>query len=372
MIFNKRKCFFVNLFLIFAISGTFAMPCFESFIPDSSGEYVYYEDYTFNRKSYVGILYYDNSFLQARYYAPADSENRLPAKNIELLVSVEPYSEHLEMTGEKFLSTILPEAEDTEIVNYLHEILYEFTERRSKAVMISPTAAGYVSDESLSQNGIFINQDFELFGGKVDIQFDALVPLFNIKNIFAADGSKLMECVTFGQLASAEDKSFSEFSGFSDDESVAPKNNKKRGKTQKVQFENQSITLYDDWSAQMENFWSYGNDAIITLSSIPSASDEKFYNENFILRKLLLSSTLSYVNFAKTEIFYKKNQIKIVCPNWQSDSEKSIMNTKILTAPKKATEESPAFYCLILSVYTNAYAENRSYYDKILKSYQVK
>ena len=69
----KKIFLFCSIF--FVTNFVFAVPGVESFIPDSSGEYVYYRDYSFERESYVGVLYYDDSSYQIRYYAPANKEN---------------------------------------------------------------------------------------------------------------------------------------------------------------------------------------------------------------------------------------------------------------------------------------------------------
>ena len=55
----KKIFLFCSIF--FVTNFVFAVPGVESFIPDSSGEYVYYRDYSFERESYVGVLYYDDS-----------------------------------------------------------------------------------------------------------------------------------------------------------------------------------------------------------------------------------------------------------------------------------------------------------------------
>ncbi len=167
------------------------MPCFKNYLSDVSGEYVYYKDNSFTRESYIGILYYDDSAFEIRYYAPENSSMNLPAKDIDLLVSVNPDSDYLELTGEAFLTNFIPDEENTEVVNYLHDILYEFTARRIKAGLISPDNSGYISNKNFSENGIRLSQDFMQFGGKVDLQFDASIPLYNIKNIYDLKGNKV-------------------------------------------------------------------------------------------------------------------------------------------------------------------------------------
>ena len=65
---------------IFISASLFAMPVFESYLPDTSGEYVYYQDRTFDRESYIGIIYYDDDTFGIRYYAPKSESLFLPEK----------------------------------------------------------------------------------------------------------------------------------------------------------------------------------------------------------------------------------------------------------------------------------------------------
>ena len=59
-----------SLFSFILCAGLFAMPVFSSYLPDTSGEYVYYQDKTFERESYIGIIYYDDETFGIRYYSP--------------------------------------------------------------------------------------------------------------------------------------------------------------------------------------------------------------------------------------------------------------------------------------------------------------
>src|SRR5574344_1815344 len=97
----------------------FALPGVKAYIPDSSGEYVYYRDYSFERESYAGFLYYDDGTYGARYFAPMDREKQLPDKSVEILFSIDPKADSVKMTGERILSTLTPD--DDDIVNYLHD-----------------------------------------------------------------------------------------------------------------------------------------------------------------------------------------------------------------------------------------------------------
>ncbi len=118
-----------SFFIFILCAGLFSMPVFESYIPDTSGEFVYYQDKSFERISYVGILYYDDETFQVRYYAPKDEAKFLPEKEINLLISVNPEADHWDMTGERILTSISPDpaSDDAQIVNYLHDLFYEFS-----------------------------------------------------------------------------------------------------------------------------------------------------------------------------------------------------------------------------------------------------
>ena len=165
---------------IIITTAAFALPGFTSFIPDTAGEYVYYRDTSFTRESYIGILGYDDSTIQIRYFAPQDDTAMLPAKEIAILVTVDPKADFWNMTGEKIISTILPDTDDTDIVNYLHDLLYEFSARR-------------ISQVAVESGKEIVDQDYAQFGGKVALTFDARIPLFNIRTITDEKGNKILD-----------------------------------------------------------------------------------------------------------------------------------------------------------------------------------
>ena len=102
-----KKLFLSIVISIILTAAVVALPGVTSYIPDSAGEYVYYRDTSFTRESYVGILMYDEATYQIRYFAPQDDQAKLPAKEIAILLTVDPKADVWAMTGEKILSTIL-------------------------------------------------------------------------------------------------------------------------------------------------------------------------------------------------------------------------------------------------------------------------
>ena len=331
-----------------------ALPGFTAFIPDSAGEYVYYRDSSFTRESYIGILGYDDSTIQIRYFAPQDDAAKLPAKEIAILITVDSKSDFWNMTGEKIISTILPDTDDTDIVNYLHDILYEFSARR--------ISAGTVESDNFS-----INQDYAQFGGKVSLIFDARIPLFNIKSIEDNKGSKVFDCVTIGTIKSSDDKSFEAFNGVSAQKPEVQKETKKVAKSQLCKFENRSVTLDENWEQKMENFWTLGNESLITMSALPKVSDNKVLNDLYVQRKLLESTEGSYTDFQNTELTYTqaKDSYKIVSTSYFPESKINVYITKILTR-----NSDGGFDYFSISTYQTAYLKAPSYFDKIVKSYR--
>ena len=137
--------------VFFAAANLFALPGVQKTVPDASGEYVYYRDFSFNRESYVGFLYYDDSTYEARYYAPATET--LPAKNIDLLFSAAQKNGRLEMTGERFV--VPPQQDDVAIVNYIHDLVYELSGRRAK--LLEPPLVDYEKAAApFMQAGVFV------------------------------------------------------------------------------------------------------------------------------------------------------------------------------------------------------------------------
>ena len=96
---NVKKCLTAAVMIAAGTLG-FSLPGVVSPIPDTSGEYVFYEDKTFNRESIVGFLYYREASYAIRYYAPATESEK--EKDITLYISVNPDNPVLELTGETF------------------------------------------------------------------------------------------------------------------------------------------------------------------------------------------------------------------------------------------------------------------------------
>ena len=161
---SKKSLFSVLFFSLF--SCLFALPGVTKKIPDLSGQFVYYEDKSFERESYFGIIFYDEGTYGLRYFAPSktDVNPLLPKKDIQILFSLDITKKYVELTGERIISAITPE--DTDIINYLHDMLiaqrYAILNRHIIASMI------------LSRLGINAISEWETVHNYIDLESNIL------------------------------------------------------------------------------------------------------------------------------------------------------------------------------------------------------
>ena len=353
-----KKLILIMALLITVVTASFALPGFTPFVPDTFGEYVYYRDYSFARESYIGILNYDDESYQIRYYAPASREYAAPEKTIALLFSLNTESDFLNMTGEKIISEIdVTSEDDIDILNYLHDILYEFSSRRIKLF-------------ELGAEPVNSTQNYEQFGGKITICFDSLVPLFNIKSITAEDGTVILSCVTFGRLLNAPDKSFEDFKGLVQAKPYhAPTKTKIKGKAKKfTTMDGQTITLDSNWEQPMDNCWVYGDDAFLTIATVPVYFEDADVNDLYVLRRITESTDGSYNDFESMELTKdtKKHLTKILVKSSQMQTGKIVYIIKELTKNPAKNQSS----YVSLATFEDSYLEKSSYYTKLLKSFK--
>lgn len=358
------KKFIISFLALFVISSAFALPGFTSFIPDTAGEYVYYKDSSFSRESYIGLLCYDSDTFQIRYYAPAT-----PAQPVEKIVAalftIDSKKDHFEMTGENVIIADYANPEDIDIVNYLHDILYEFSARRSKLDTLTPKTENYINFKSIKDNGLRVSEDYAQFGGTVTFIYDVMIPFFNVKRIEDSTGKAIFECVELGKISSTEDKIFDKFVAVPENANVKI-NSVKQKKAEAINFvlENQTVTLDKSWEKKSSNMWVQGDDAVITMATYMNPQQEKYFCEYYLLRSLLESKDDYHINLDKSDIIFEQGVIKLYSENYLPKSSKIFYGIKYLTL------NSDDNYDFISFVTTKAnYLQKRSYYDKIMKSY---
>lgn len=350
--FKRISSFCILFFTCFSL---FALPGIKREIEDSSGEYVYYRDYSFERVAYVGFLFYDENTYQIRYYAPSDSEKKLPEKEISFYVTVDSESDYWNMTGEEVVSTIMPDTDDVTILNYLHDLLYEFSARRIKAGTVV----------SLDKNEI--SQDFVQFGGNVKIKFDNTVPVFNIKSIVDFENKSLFECCTTGKIYSSNDVSFNKFVGFTEQTTAKKTQKIKSKKIVKFAFnEKQEVSLDENWLQQTENSWTFGDESFLVLLELPHQYKDKNNDLCSLIRRMTESVDGMYSDFQNMVIVEEENGYKVTI-----DSCVIAKKNYIHSVYKFTKQDNSNVLVLSMSTYYDQYCKDKSYYDKIVKSYKT-
>lgn len=366
----KRKVFLSLLIINFSFLF-FSMPGFESYIPDSSGDFIYYKDNTFYRESYIGILMYDNSSFQVRYYAPEDKSKNLKEMDISILISIDPYSNYWNMTGERLITPISNTEEEIDVLNYMHDILYEFSARRNKVSDITPLNPNYSTTRNFYNNGISVKQDYPQFGGNVYITFDPIIPFFNIKTITDLSGKILMQCIVSGKISSSEDPCFSGFKGFGNGKfSTKLEKLEKNAKTKVVNHDNLSITLDSNWQdpiSQYTSFYTFGDESILLLITTDSDSISPIYVLTGLLKSELQSTDDSYIDLRDFEYSLNIPECKLRFNKKITEVNK---NKYVSIGNYSKQKNSNNIDLFFLSTSLHAYTVRKAYYDKIIASFK--
>jgi len=358
------KKFLLSL-LICLIGIAFAVPGIQSYIPDQAGEYVYYKDNSFARESYIGILSYSDKEYQVRYYAPATAAN--PAEKIvATLISTDVVDGHFDLTGENIIIADYANTEDVDIINYLHDLIYEFASRRSKMGNITPKSEGYVNFDSLKSNGLSIPTDYSQFGGNVNIVYDVIVPFFNIKRIEDPKGKAIFECVQLGKINSVEETTFDKYTSVPEIAKVKVNSLKqKKNKEVTYTFNDRKLTLDSTWEKKLDYMYCQNDDAIISLASyvVPNNISDESYVLYTLVRNLLESKDGNYIDFTKCDVIYTKNGVHIYYDTLSAPTKNVFYTGKYLTKTAENTYDYFSF-----AAKKAVYLQKRSYYDKVIKT----
>lgn len=355
------KKIFLSITTFLLALSLFALPGITSKINDQSGQFVYYKDSSFARESYFGILIYDEGTYAVRYYAPQvmDSYPVLPEKDIQILFTLDITKKYVDLTGERIITPVTPE--DTDLINYLHDMIYELTAHRQKAGIV--------------ESVITLDQEYDQFGGIVKMTYDPLVPLFNLKTISDKKGIPVLSLVTSGRLTSSEDKHFSSFRGLplkiEDSHSFTASKKIKKEKITYTKFEthSQKITLDNQWTRNAENMFLLDNVAIIAFDmykQTPETSQDWNQQIELLKRSFTLGSLGAYPYCELSNHELKKNTEKFTNLIFNNDSKSFTKDFKVLTKM-----EDGVYAIMTMTVFQGAYSRNSKYFDNILKSYSA-
>lgn len=354
---NIKKSIFTLVISIFTWIQSapllYAVPGINQLIPLTSGEYVYYRDSTFSREAVFGIIFYDEATYGMRFYAPATKTEA--EKDISVYISINPENPLIEFTGERIVGAYAEE--DAEIINYLHDIFYEFSSRRQKTFI-----SGY---DDATQT---IAQEYEQFGGEVNVNFDAQIPIFNIRSISNKSGKKIIYAETIGKLSSNQDTGFSSYKGIltlPQDKKRNFKNNKK-AKNVTLNFENTEITIRDEWT-EFPGYWFLGDYAMLSVASIPLPTGYTKEDFEYAFEKMTAQSSNGSYALLDQKIVKKDDKGRIEYTNifYQPENGDVTRDFKILI------ENNSSYAYLTLTVFDSIYKANKKYFNDLLSSFKI-
>ena len=350
------KKFITSLFLLFSSITIFALPGVKQMIPDQSGQFVYYRDSSFERESYVGIIYFDEATYGLRYYAPANDKQAEVKLQFYLTLDTEKAASKgiIEFTGETPPDPFPKSQDETDIVNYLHDIAYEMFPKR---IFLGELKEKTSSDETYSQ-----------FGGRVSMEYDPIIPVLNLDRIVTSDGKIAFYAVTGGKLTDSSDTSFSDFKGIPAKVTYGSSSKIKKGKASDMQIENeglksQSFKIDSNWEQKSAASWMLGSSAAITSAALPISDAQK----GNLIRMLILGRDHSYSDWSKMKISDKNGKIELDQVFYDSSSKSFKYDKKRI---ENLGEGTKSIFSLTMDA--GAYNKNKKYFDKIISSYEVK
>lgn len=360
------------IFFLFTLSFLPAIPGFSPIIADTPGEWVYYEDKTFIRHSYIGILTFDNKTYQVVYYAPQEKKNA-PPLTLTLYFTLDETLPYIKYTGETMET--MHTKEDSTIINYLHDLFFYLQKVRVEGGKVLPQLASSPSSSSNSywQYKGSVTSNIALFGGEISVSFNAFIPLFNIESIEDDIGRVKFCLVSMGRITSNLDKSFTNFPNFIDTLNSNSSNKKKvkwreskKSGALEYSYLNQRVTLTTEWVAFMENTYFLSNVANLTLSQGKVKEPLPF------IRQALYAADGQYLCYPSLKVRQEGEKYIIETSIYDGGINSFITSIKVLEC-KALTKEAdiPNLYYFSLSVLSSIYSENKRYFTKILSSYQV-
>lgn len=376
-----QKCIRIFLagmlfFCTAAVSQLAAIPGIDSCLPDIPGAYVYYRDYSFPDTVYIGFLQYDETSYCMRLYSDSLRGSSAPYA-LEIYFTLGEKDDRTEMTGERIMGSFSPD--ETDLVNYLHDLVYEFSARRgniSAQTFASSIAESFQSDTqaTLKTHFISVQEEYPQFGGTVDMNYAFYIPVFNLHSITAPNGDIRFELITAAALSHSSDTSFFDFTGIplsiSDKErDFTPADNPE---ILEIKDTAQTLRLDDQWKLAGPGVWMLGNAAVLSYSSaagetLPAAPVEKNFLPAHILRNMLLGMQGAYPDFRTVSIQAAKDSFTIES-SYYLPAEKSVSHSF-----KKFNLTANDTICLFdLTVFDSIYKTNRQYFNTVVSNYQCK
>jgi hypothetical protein len=277
-----------------------------------------------------------------------------------------------ELTGEEFTTEIVTDAQ-VDIVNYLHDLVYEISARRRKM-------PGWSKQNTKTMSS---NEHIFLFGGNVVMRYEYYVPVFNLFSVTkppsagSSAGEPLFVLATQGLLQSQDDRTFDDFKGMPP--RAAPSAQKgafaANAKPRKFTACGREFTLDEQWeqpSADEPALWTLGDDAIfyaetsyVAFPPGSSLNDIPYTALDFYSRDHVMSPQDLYVDCPKTAVEKTAGAVKIsvsyIDPSGSAAAQG--MNNFYLIA-----QRDDMILVVSFMIFEKSYAANKNYFDALVNS----
>ena len=317
-----------------------ALPGIKEYLPTENGQYVYYQDNTFSDTVYIGFLQYDINTYAIRY-VPKNPVNNIPI--LEIIVTLDPDKDYVDLTGEKVVQEVTNE--NTNILNYMHDLLYEFVARRKK-INNADFSHSYI-------NPILSTEEYSQFGGIVTLKYNAVIPLFSLETIEDEEGNLLFEIVEIGKITDESEKGWDSFLCLPKNITTVPKIDVTSTSISDADF----ATFNDNWK-QKDAFYFIGEEALMYSIEI-SATDRIS-----LLRNFSLSSVDNTIYLQKQQVeLLADNILRITNVTKQNNADAFLRDIKIIKPIKNSISRLTG-----ITVYNNYYEINTSYFNRLIQT----
>jgi len=341
-----------------------------AFTPPVSGDYAVYRDFSWEKPTWIGFLYYDDSTYGAVAVTPSTGAN------VSVLFRVENVDGKLVLTGQNIVSKITQN--DVITVNYLMSLLPDLyawrqaagsgnTAAGSSPAAKSPAKAGtgaaLPARSPLLPPALVHSLNKVEFGGDVTLAFAPEVPVFNLQAMTGAGGKPVLELARMGRIRSGEDSTFFGFAPVPDLSTLKKTtplalDPSRKGESKTV--DGVTLKLDGQWTMVADNTFFLGDEAALLVDTIDLAT-AGLSAGNLPLMMVTLFSLSSKTSWAiPSELKVSGTAKRFRIENLFYDSETGRSNRDIKICIPLANGKCTVFS---LSVPDASYQANRAYFD---------
>ncbi len=313
-----------------------------------SGDYVVYRDYTWEKATWIGFLYYDDSTYGAFLVTPESGSK------VSLLFRVETVEGQMILTGQNIISKITQD--DVMAVNYLMTLLPDMYAWRLSAGTVKtdrpPLLPPLVSK-------VLVKPEF---GGEVVLNYASEVPVFNMQDMVSSAGKPVLSLARMGHIQAGEEESFFGFVPVPELKEGAALSVPSSRKSEVKTVDGVKVNLDDQWTMVADNTFFLGDAAALIVDTI-DLTEQKIDQKNLpvsLVRLFSLSSKSSWALPPSLSVTGTAKKIRIANTFYDMTTGAANRDIKLCMPLAKGK-------CTIisLSVSETAYRANKAYFDSL-------